>query len=103
MRCDGAALVNYKHEILEVLVGTLHLKCVQGYETVGQMLRYILRALTMYYPCDFRSISGSLDRPFSDYLAIRVSDFRVIILFSQLLDTIIIFIRYWTLIGTKTF
>ncbi|KAL5009261.1 hypothetical protein ScPMuIL_014842 [Solemya velum] len=71
VRCDGAALVNYKHEILEVLVGTLHLKCVQGYETVGQMLRYILRALTMYYPCDFRSISGSLDRPFSDYLAIR--------------------------------
>lgn len=66
-------LLPYKDELLEVLQLILHLKCVQGYELACQLMRYILRALTLHYPLDYRSVAGSFDRPVSEYLAINVS------------------------------
>ena len=72
VRCDGEVLVPYQSQLLEVLQLTLHLKCVQGYELAGQLMRHILRALTLYYPLDYRSIADSFDRPVSEYLAINV-------------------------------
>lgn len=72
-------MVLYKNQLLEALQLTLHLKCVQGYELAAQLLRYILRALTLHYPLDYRSIADSFDRPVSEYLAINVSDIHVFI------------------------
>ena len=72
VRCDGEVLLPYQSQLLEVLQLTLHLKCVQGYELAGQLMRHILRALTLYYPLDYRSIADSFDRPVSEYLAINV-------------------------------
>lgn len=74
MRCNGEVLVPYKDQLLEVLQLTLHLKCVQGYELAAQLMRYILRALTLHYPLDYRSIADSFDRPVTEYLAINVRD-----------------------------
>ncbi|XP_060063003.1 proteasome activator complex subunit 4-like [Ylistrum balloti] len=71
VRCDGAALLPYKVELLEIIQMTLHLKCIQGYELAGQLLRYLLRALTLIYPLDYKSCAGSLDKPFSEWLAIN--------------------------------
>lgn len=74
VRCNGEVLVPYKDQLLEVLQLTLHLKCVQGYELAAQLMRYILRALTLHYPLDYRSIADSFDRPVTEYLAINVRD-----------------------------
>lgn len=71
VRCDGSALLPFKAELLEILQLTLHLKCIQGYELAGQFLRYLLRALTLIYPLDYKSVPGSLDRPFTEWLAIN--------------------------------
>lgn len=71
VRCNGEVLVPYKDQLLEVLQLTLHLKCVQGYELAAQLMRYILRALTLHYPLDYRSIADSFDRPVTEYLAIN--------------------------------
>ncbi|XP_062621766.1 LOW QUALITY PROTEIN: proteasome activator complex subunit 4B-like [Saccostrea cucullata] len=71
VRCNGEALLPYKDQLLEVLQMTLHLKCVQGYELSCQLMRYTLRALTLHFPLDYRSVAGSFDRPVSEYLAIN--------------------------------
>lgn len=71
VRCNGQELLKYKDSLLEIIQLTLHLKCVEGYELVGQLIRYILRALTLHYPLDYRSISGSFDRPVQEYLPIH--------------------------------
>ena len=72
MRCNGTELMVYKTELLEVVQATLKLKCVQAYEMAGQLLRFLLRALTQIYPLEFRSVEQDFDQPFTDYLSIRV-------------------------------
>ncbi|KAJ8309114.1 hypothetical protein KUTeg_013988 [Tegillarca granosa] len=71
VRCNGKVLLPHKDQLLEVITMTLHLKCIQGYELAGQLLRFTLRALTLHYPLDYKNISESFDRPFEEYLAIR--------------------------------
>lgn len=71
LRCDGSKLVLYKEKITEVLSYILRLKCVQGYEIAGKALTYVLRSLTLIHPMSYSSVSGSLDRPLTEYLAIR--------------------------------
>lgn len=73
MRCNGQELMKYKDNLLEIIQLTAHLKCVEGYELIGQLIRYTLRALTLQYPLDYKSINGSFDRPVTEYLAIHVS------------------------------
>ncbi|GFS25628.1 proteasome activator complex subunit 4, partial [Elysia marginata] len=71
MRCDGTQLLVYKSELLEVVQSCLKLKCVQAYEMAGQLLRFLLRALTQIYPLEFRSVEQDFDQPFTEYLPIR--------------------------------
>jgi len=62
----------YKDKILTVLCKILGLRCVQGYEIAGKSLMYLLRSLSLTYALNYRSVPGSLDRPVTEYLAIRV-------------------------------
>ncbi|KAK3093564.1 hypothetical protein FSP39_017345 [Pinctada imbricata] len=71
VRCNGKVLLPYREDLLSVLSLTLHLKCIQGYELAGQLLRFVLRALTLHYPLDYKSIAESFDRPVTEYLAIN--------------------------------
>lgn len=71
VRCNGRELLPYKEELFEVLGHVLQLKCVLGYDLAGQLLCYILRALTLDYILNFQSVAGSYDRPVSEHLAIR--------------------------------
>ncbi|VDI21300.1 proteasome activator subunit 4 [Mytilus galloprovincialis] len=71
VRCNGAELVKYKDNLLEIIELTIHLKCVEGYELTGQLIRYTLRALTLHYPLDYKSIAESFDRPVTEYLPIN--------------------------------
>ena len=73
VRCNGKALLPYKDDLIEVLGHVLQLECVRGYEIAGQLLCFLLRALTLEYILNFQSVAGSYDRPVSEYLAIRVS------------------------------
>lgn len=73
LRCDGSKLLPYKSKMVEVFTYILRLKCVQGYEIAGKSLMYIFRSLTLLFPLNYASVSGSLDRPVTEYLAIRVS------------------------------
>ncbi|CAH1792986.1 unnamed protein product, partial [Owenia fusiformis] len=50
---------------------TIHLTCKQGYELSHVLLQHLLKALTMIYPLDFRSIPEDFSQPFKDYLPIR--------------------------------
>lgn len=72
VRCDGSALLPYKTELLEVLHKTLRLKSIFGFETSGQLLRYLLRGLTHIYPLNFRSVDEDFDKPFTEYMPIKV-------------------------------
>ena len=71
VRCNGQELLKYKDNLLEIIKITLHLKCVEGYELIGQLIRYTLRALTLHYPLDYRSTAESFDRPVTEYLPIH--------------------------------
>ncbi|KAL3873182.1 hypothetical protein ACJMK2_036330 [Sinanodonta woodiana] len=71
IRCNGQELLPYKEELMEVICITIKLKCVEGYEIVGQLIRYLLRALTLIYSLDYKSRAGSFDEPLTDYLPIR--------------------------------
>ncbi|XP_067680549.1 proteasome activator complex subunit 4-like [Haliotis asinina] len=71
VRCNGKELLQYKDSLEEVLSLTLTLQCVQGYEMAGMLLRYLLRALVLTYPQEYRSTSHSFDRPLEEYLPIR--------------------------------
>ncbi|XP_064602863.1 proteasome activator complex subunit 4-like [Liolophura sinensis] len=71
VRCDGSVLMNYLDELTEVLKLTLHLTCKQAYELSASTLKSLLRALTLVYPLDFRSVATDVDTPVKDYLAIR--------------------------------
>ncbi|XP_052767290.1 proteasome activator complex subunit 4A-like [Mya arenaria] len=71
LRCDGSELLPYKEKILEVLPKILRLQCVRGYEIAGKTLMYLLGSLTRIYPLNYRSVPGSVDRPVTEYLAIR--------------------------------
>lgn len=71
VRSPGQYLLVYKEELLEVLLATLELKCVEGYEHSTNILRYLLRSLTNIYPLDYRNVSSDIDQPITEYLAIR--------------------------------
>ena len=73
VRCNGSFLLDYKQELVAVLHATLHLKCQDGAELAGNLLRHILKALTLTYACDYRSSPEGWDRPLDAYLPIRVS------------------------------
>lgn len=81
VRCNGQELLKYKDNLLEIIKITLHLKCVEGYELIGQLIRYTLRALTLHYPLDYRSTAESFDRPVTEYLPIHVSRTIIAILY----------------------
>ncbi|XP_060589859.1 proteasome activator complex subunit 4B-like [Ruditapes philippinarum] len=71
LRCNGSYLLPYKTKIVDVFTYILRLQCVQGYEIAGKSLMYLLRGLTLVFPVNYASVSGSLDRPVTEYLAIR--------------------------------
>ena len=71
VRCDGREVLKYKDTLIDVLKVTLTLKCVQGYEIAGQLLRYLFRAVLLTYPTEYKSVNGSFDRPLDQYLITR--------------------------------
>lgn len=71
LRCNGAQLVPYKDTLLSTLGPMQSLHSPQGYEIAGQVLRFMLRALTLTYPLEFRSVTQDIDQPLKDYLPIR--------------------------------
>ena len=74
VRCNGSCLLPYKDILLRTLEPVLSLHSPQGFEIGGQVIRFLLRALCLTYPLEFRSITTDLDQPLSDYLPIRVSE-----------------------------
>lgn len=73
VRCDGLCLLPYKTELIAVLRAILHLKCKDAQELAGNLLRYILRALSLIYATEYRSSADDWDRPLSEVFPIRVS------------------------------
>ncbi len=73
VRCDGHALLPYRQELITILRATLHLKCKEGAELAGNLLRHCLKALTLIYTIDYRSTTSDWDTPLDEYLPIRVS------------------------------
>ncbi|XP_035696564.1 proteasome activator complex subunit 4-like isoform X3 [Branchiostoma floridae] len=71
VRCDGMTLVAYRDQLVPVLKRTLHLTCKDGYQQAGLLLRHALRALTLIYPQEYRSMPFRFDRPLDEYLPIR--------------------------------
>lgn len=71
VRCDGSKLLPYTSELLDVIDKTLKLKCTQGYEIAGQLLKFVLRALTQTYPLEFRSVDHDFDKPLTEYLPLK--------------------------------
>lgn len=71
MRCNGSYLLPYKDVLLQTLGPVLSLQSQQGYEIGGQVLRFLLRAMSFTYPVDFRSVTQDIDQPVQDYLPIR--------------------------------
>ncbi|KAK7103315.1 proteasome activator complex subunit 4B-like [Littorina saxatilis] len=71
VRCTGSSLVPYKDLLMETLHPVVSLQSQQGYEIGGQVLRFLLRALCLTYPLEFRSTTHDLDQPLKDYLPIR--------------------------------
>jgi len=49
VRCDGTYLVPYAHDIMSVLRATLHMKCKDVLLLSGNLLRNVLKQLTMVY------------------------------------------------------
>ena len=73
MRCDGEFLVPYGDELITVLKSTLHLKCKDAIELSGNLLRHLLKALTLIYALDYRCTTIDWDASLSSVLPIRVS------------------------------
>ncbi|CAG5135841.1 unnamed protein product, partial [Candidula unifasciata] len=71
VRCDGAALLPYKTQLLEVLQSVLKLKSVFGFEVSGQFLKHFLRALTQIHPLSLKSVDEDFDKPFTEYMPIK--------------------------------
>ncbi|XP_005100512.1 proteasome activator complex subunit 4B [Aplysia californica] len=71
VRCDGSKLLEYKSELMGVIRNTLRLKCVQGYELAGQLLRNLLKVIAQMYPLEFKSVDRNFDSPANEYLPIR--------------------------------
>ncbi|XP_076463728.1 proteasome activator complex subunit 4B-like [Babylonia areolata] len=71
MRCNGSHLLPYRVILLETLGPVLSLHSQQGYEIGGQVLRFMLRAMSFTYPVDFRSVTAGIDQPLTDFLPIR--------------------------------
>ena len=76
-RCNGSCLLPYKDLLMQTLGSVMCLQSQQGYEISGQVLRFVLRALSFTYPVDFRSVTEDIDQPVKDYLPIRVGRGRV--------------------------
>ena len=75
MRCDGQCLIPHKDDIIDVLKATLHLKCKEGADLAGNLLRHTLKALTLLYTMDYRSSAEGWDKPMGEHLPIRVFNF----------------------------
>ena len=73
VRCDGKHILTYKDDLMPVLRATLHLRCKEASEIAGNVLRHLLRALTLIYTLDYRSTPVDWDAPLSEELPIRVS------------------------------
>ncbi|PVD25485.1 hypothetical protein C0Q70_13141 [Pomacea canaliculata] len=71
VHCDGKHLLPYKEELLATLPPLLQLQCVRGYETACEVMRFLLRALTLTFPLSSGSVIHDLDQPLTDYLPIR--------------------------------
>lgn len=82
VHCDGKHLLPYKEELLATLPPLLQLQCVRGYETACEVMRFLLRALTLTFPLSSGSVIHDLDQPLTDYLPIRVSH---VLLFDNIL------------------
>ncbi|KAL4612987.1 proteasome activator complex subunit 4B-like [Arapaima gigas] len=70
-RVDGAELLAYSTQLLQILQVTLQLKSKQGYTLACSLLHHILRSTALIYPTDYCSVPGGFERPFDTYLPIR--------------------------------
>lgn len=93
VRCDGAALLPYQIQLLEVLHSVLKLKSLFGFEVSGQFLKHFLRGLTQIYPLSLRSVDEDFDRPFTEYMPIKVCFYLLIIDVCVLLLAFISFVN----------
>lgn len=57
IKCDGAELLPYADMLIKVLDRTLHLTSRKGYALSSNLLKHLLKALTLINALDFRSIS----------------------------------------------
>lgn len=71
VRCPGAPLLPYIEQLKSVLQQTVRLKCREGYNLAGSVLRYLLKYLCHVVPQEYRSINTSWDRPLQDFLPIK--------------------------------
>ena len=72
MRLNGAALVPYKNQLLQVLDISLHLKCQEGEALSAVLLQHLLRSLTLIYALDYKTSPNDWNQPLDQYLPIRV-------------------------------
>ena len=74
VRCNGSCLLPYKDILVQTLTPVLSLHSPQGFEIGGQVIRFLLRAMCLTYPLEFRSVPADFDQPLKDYLPIRVGE-----------------------------
>ena len=72
VRSNGQELLRYRSELVTVLRLCLHAACRDAAELAAQLLKHMLRALTVIYALDYRSVPAPWDKPLSEYLPIRV-------------------------------
>lgn len=70
-RVDGAKLLLYRTQLVQILQLTLRLRCKQGYSLACNLLHHILRSMALIYPTDYCSVPGGFNRPLSEYLPIK--------------------------------
>lgn len=71
-RVDGAKILPYRSNLVQILQLTLHLKCKQGYTLACNLLHHILRSSALIYPTEYCSVPGGFHQPISDYLPVKV-------------------------------
>ncbi|XP_013404552.1 proteasome activator complex subunit 4 [Lingula anatina] len=71
VRCDGKAFLPFKEDLLHILKKSLHLTSKPGYELARNLLTHLLKALTLIYTVDYRSVTKDWDAPLAEYLPIR--------------------------------
>nr|UCK81620.1 proteasome activator complex subunit 4 [Arenicola marina] len=71
VRSNGRALLPYREDLVTVLKACLHLKCKEAADLAGNLLRHVLKALTLIYATDYRSAQTDWSAPFSEQFPIR--------------------------------